>query len=403
MDIFNDKQKKKQFFYSYIIFLMNGMLALSIGVLMPFIRDDRGLNYAFCGMLVSIHSLGNLFSSFAAGTLPIFIGKKKSILFFNSFFALAYLLIIIGNSRWQLVPAFLMTGLARGATSNFCNNMINDLAPGKAWILNGLHGMFSLGAFLFPLLVTALTATDSYNWIDICCFMLLTGIISLILYYLLPVSADSSQRGSSWKNSHSGKKEQSATGFLREPLFYLCTATLFFYLCAEQGVIGWLVTYFKDMGLLSDSVSRVMSAVLWLMILAGRLTTAFVSTKLAKEKLLLIMGSGLVLFFLMLITGRSTGIILIGIIGFGFSMAGIYPTTVSFAGAMIKKYSLAWSLLLTTASAGSIIMPSIIGRIAQRAGILYGMASVTAAVAIDFMFIVWLGVYVRHRKKEAGI
>ena len=87
MDFLKDTRKKKQFLCSYGVFIMNGMMALSIGSLLPFIRDERGLDYAFCGMIVSLHSVGNLVASFVAGMLPIAIGKKKSILFFNAFFA----------------------------------------------------------------------------------------------------------------------------------------------------------------------------------------------------------------------------------------------------------------------------------------------------------------------------
>ena len=64
MDFLQDKIKKKQFLCNYSVFLLNGMLALSIGSLLPFIRDARGLDYAFCGLIVSLHSVGNLFSSF---------------------------------------------------------------------------------------------------------------------------------------------------------------------------------------------------------------------------------------------------------------------------------------------------------------------------------------------------
>ena len=66
MDFLQDKIKKKQFLCNYSVFLLNGMLALSIGSLLPFIRDARGLDYAFCGLIVSLHSVGNLFSSFTA-------------------------------------------------------------------------------------------------------------------------------------------------------------------------------------------------------------------------------------------------------------------------------------------------------------------------------------------------
>lgn len=394
MDFWKDKVKKQQLLCSYGVFVINGMLALSIGSLLPFIRDARGLDYGFCGLIVSLHSVGNLISSFVAGTLPVFLGRKKSILLFNAFFALSYLLIIFGTNNLCIALAFCMTGLARGATSNFCNAVINNLAPGKAGIINGLHAMFSIGAFLFPILLTVLTASDASRWIYACFFMLAMGILSWILYYILPMENDRVER----------QEKGSNLGFFREPIFYLCTATLFFYLCAEQGVIGWMITYFKDTGLLDASLSQMTASILWIMILAGRLTTVWLSAKFPKERLLLIMGVGIVLFFFLLLMSRSTPWIVCGIMGFGYSMAGIYPTTVSFSGRLIQEYPMAWSFILTLASIGSIVMPSIIGKIAETAGIFYGMSSIVAVVFIDMACIIGLVVFVsRQRRAENGV
>lgn len=394
MELFKDTRKKKQLLCSYGVFIMNGMLALSIGSLLPFIRDERGLDYAFCGMIVSLHSVGNLVASFAAGMLPIAIGKKKSILFFNAFFAFSYLLIIMGGNKWLLALAFFLTGLARGATSNFCNTSINSLAPGSAGLINGLHAMFSVGAFTFPILLTVLTNTKAENWIIAAYFMLAMGILSWILYFMHPIDQDKVE-----------KKENGDTnlGFFKEPLFYICVFTLFFYLCAEQGVIGWMITYFKDTNLLPESMSQITASVLWVMILAGRLLTAWLSSKHKKENLLLVMGIGLVGFFFLLLFSRSTPLILLGIMGFGFSMAGIYPTTVSFTGQIIEKYPMAWSYILTLASFGSIIMPSIIGKIAETAGIYYGMSSIVAVVIIDLIFILTLFTYMKKHSAKEGI
>lgn len=394
MDFLKDKNKKKQFLCSYGVFVVNGMLALSIGSLLPFIRDAKGLEYAFCGMIVSLHSVGNLISSFAGGALPALIGRKKSILLFNSFFAISYLMIILGNSNWLIAAAFFMTGLARGATSNFCNTAINELAPGKASILNGLHAMFAIGAFSFPLILIALTASNEANWIYACYFMLVMGVLSWIMYYMIPLENDKIMKKDKDKDKGAG------FAFFKEPLFYVCTFTLFFYLCAEQGVIGWMITYFKDTGALPASLSQVTASVLWIMILAGRLLTAWASTKVKKERLLVVMGLGLVGFFFLLLFSTTTELILVGIMGFGFSMAGIYPTTVSFTGTIIKKYPLAWSFILTTASIGSIIMPSIIGKIAETAGIYYGMQSIVIVVMIDLLMILGLAGYVTYLRKK---
>lgn len=384
-------EEKKQLCFTYLAFMLNGVLALSIGSLLPFIREAKGLNYAFAGLIVSLHSVGNLASSFASGTLAVFLGRKKSILLFNACYAIAYVMILYGNGNLMLALAFLMTGLARGASSNFGNYTVNSIAPGRAGFLNALHAMFSIGAFSFPILLTLLTRTNADGWVYACYFMIAMGILSWILYFLVPISE------SEVKTSE--KKNDTGVGFFKEPLFYLCTFTLFFYLCAEQGVIGWLITYFADTGLLSDALSQLMASVLWVMILAGRLTVAALSGKVKKEKLLLVMGFGFVGFFFWLLFSKSTVPIVIGIMGFGYSMAGIYPTTVSFCGGLIQKYSMAWSFILTLASLGSILMPMIIGRIAENVGIAYGMSSIVVVVLIDLALIMALNFYIRRHQE----
>lgn len=404
MKVFENQKQNRQFFLSYIVFMVNGMLALSVGSMLPFIRDARGLDYGFCGMIVSLHSVGNLLSSFFAGIVPAFLGKKKSILLFESFFAISFALILFGQNNFCLVLAFLMTGLARGAASNYCNAKINALAPGKAWIINGLHAMFSIGAFLFPILLTLITGTNASNWTYACVMMLAVGVLAWFLYWMIPEDEEQKKQRKTEENGEEKKtaavSENGSWGFLKEPVFYLVIVTLFFYLCAEQGVIGWMITYFKDTELLSPSVSTITASVQWLMILFGRLTVAAVSLKVAKEKLLPVMGVGLVAFFILLIFSRTTFWIMAGIIGFGYSMAGVYPTTVSFAGKLIQKYPMAWSFILTLASLGSIVMPSVIGKIAETAGIAVGMSSVAVVLVIDFICILALCAYSAKTGKE---
>ena len=404
MEFLSDSKSKQRFVTTYIAFVINGMLALSIGSLLPFIRDARGLNYAFAGLIVSLHSVGNFCSSFFSGILAASIGRKKSILLFDICFPVAYLLILTGHSSFVIALAFLLTGLARGANSNYCNAVINELAPGKASILNGLHAMFSVGAFLFPIILTLITKNDSSRWVVACGFMLVMGILSYTLYAICPEKSgepaisdketgDASESGKAKGTSNKITDDiqvDKGFGFFKEKLFWVTIFTLFFYLCAEQGVIGWMVTYFTDTGFISGSLSQLTASILWIMMLAGRLLTAWASTRVDKRKLLPVMGTGIVVFFVLLLFARNAAFIVICIMGFGFSMAGIYPTSVSFTGDLIRKYSLAWSFILTMASFGSILMPSIIGRIAESAGIYYGISSIAAAVVIDFICILTL-------------
>ncbi len=388
-----NKIQKKQLCFSYIVFTINGMLGLCTGSLLPFIREARGLDYAFGGLLVSLHSVGNLISSFFAGMLQGLLGRKRSILLFNACFALAFVLIIFGKSPLLMAVAFTMTGLARGASSNFNNTMVNEIAPGKASILNGLHAMFSIGAFLFPLIFMLITAAHAQGWIIACYFMLVMGVLNWLLYLIYPVEEVKKDE----KSADVREKTEGTWNFFREPLFYLCVGTLFFYLCVEQGVIGWLITYFKDTGIMSSGLSQIMASVLWIMMLVGRLSVAYLSTKMDKNRLLQCMGVGFCSFCLILLFSRNIIVIVIGLMCFGLSMAGIYPTTVSFAGQLMKKYIYAWSFILTFASLGSIIMPSVIGTIANKSGIAFGMSTVVVVAAVDMIFIFLLTGY---RKKH---
>ena len=385
--------QKKSFIMTYIVFVFNGVMALSIGSIMPFLREARGLDYVFCGLLVSIHSIGNLASSFLAGMLPIAIGRKKSILVFNITYPIAYLLILLVSAKPVLVLSFLFTGIARGATSNYCNARINSLAPGKIWMLNGLHACFSVGALLFPMMLSAFTRTSDANWINACIVLLLCGILSWLLYFFMP--------NDEFNTVKLAKKEKNNNGsgmeFFKEPVFYLSTATLFFYLCAEQGVIGWMITYFKDTGLLTGTLSQMTATVQWLMMLFGRLTVAYLSTKVDKYKMLRIMGIFMTVFFVFLLFARTPLTIMIGIVGFGFAMAGIYPTTVSFTGKLTEKYPTSWSFILTMASFGSILMPSIVGAIAKNAGIYVGIATISVAVVIDLIVIMCMTRYLKNQ------
>ncbi len=392
LNFLDTKAKKQQMIISYLVFIFNGMLALSIGSLLPFVRDARGLDYVFSGMLVSLHSVGNFLASFFAGPVGIALGRKRSILIFESALPVAYAILLFSKSPWLIAAAFLLSGIARGACSNFCNMVIAKLAPGKALMVNGLHGMFSVGAFSFPIILMLLTKTDSTNWMIACGMMLVLGAIVWFLYMMLPNE----------NLDDTAKKEKKVDyRFFKEPMFYFCTSILFFYLAAEQGVIGWLITYFTDSGIMSASLSQVMASVLWIMIFAGRLTAGALSTKVKKEDLLLVMGIGFVFFFFVLLFSRNTTVIVLGILGFGYSMAGIYPTAVSFAGPLINKYSMAWSFVLTFASMGSILMPSVIGRIAKSAGIVSGMSSIVVVIIIDLILIFMLRRFMKKNEKNS--
>jgi len=191
---------------------------------------------------------------------------------------------------------------------------------------------------------------------------------------------------------------KSSWGFLAQPRFLLACGILVFYMCVEQSVNGWLVTYFKDSGLMTAGFAQSLAGTLWLFILAGRLTCAVVSTRVKRELLLCGTAIGYGIFYCVLLFSQSLAPITVCIVGLGFCMAGIYPTAASMIGDICGQYPLAMSMLLTITGIGAIVMPSVVGWVAEGFGITAGMYAILIAVMVDVALIFANAVLCRGRK-----
>lgn len=384
MDNMTPQRKKRITTIMYICFGIAGMISVSVGSLLPLIRQFRGVDYKLAGVVVSSYAAGNLLSCILFGYTAEKTGIKAAILIYDLLFPVSYVMILVFNGAYMMIAAFFFAGIARGACSNCCNKVVSTLNPGNAAALNGLHAAFSVGAFLFPVLLAYVTHIDASYWIYPCILMAVLGCLSIFLFTVCPMTED-----------YTGKEVTSTAaasryGFFKEQIFWTTTMALFFYLCAEQGVIGWMVTYFTDTGYISAELSELTASILWIMIMAGRFFTAFISRKTDKKKFLPVMGFGFAFFFIVLLFVRNAAGIILLVMCIGFFAAGIFPTTLSFAGELGKTYPLSFSYILTISSLGAVLMPTVIGHVADKAGIIYGMGTITIAVVIEIICIVLL-------------
>ena len=157
---------------------------------------------------------------------------------------------------------------------------------------------------------------------------------------------------------------------------------LFFYISAEYAIVGWLVTYFQESGILPLELAQIMNSLLWGVIFAGRMGSAWLSRRLSRNKLLGMDGLGFFLFFLVMFFGRSTVVVTAGIAGMGLFMAGIYPTAFSFGSDSIRGNDLGASALTLAGSVGGVLTPSLIGLVAAHSGIRAGMGVVAILTAL---------------------
>jgi len=341
------------------------------GSILPLISSQYSLNDAICGALLSAHQAGSLIASFVAGILPVFMGRKKSIIFLCTFVIFAFLIMITTKNPLLLIIAFLFTGISRGSCSNFNNYVVNDITHQNASALNFLHSSFAVGALLAPILAMACIRVFGDTGWKQAGFVIIFLVLLAILFFSKMKLSD--------KREDEGTKDLSYD-FLKFKKFWISSFILFFYLCAESAITGWIVKYFVDTNILSQSYAQGLSSLLWAVMLIGRLICAYLAGRFSKKAILLITSLGSCVFYIVLLMSENKTIITLSIAFLGLFMSGIYPTTIASVGKTLKSYKMAMGTILVTGSLGGILMPTLCGAISHHFGKLYGMASIWGAI-----------------------
>lgn len=373
----------------YFIFFINGFYAMVFGAIIPLISTEYQLSDTVSGLLLSGHQLGNLIAGLVAGILPVYYGRKKSILFLSSFVMLGFFLMIITGNPLLLISAFFFTGISRGSISNFNNKTVNDISHSDPAALNLLHSTFAVGALISPFLVVGAGrwfGATGWKWVA----GLIIGLILISQVMFSKMDVNEEVEATSQK-----VKDYS---FFKDPLFINTVIILFFYLCAESVITGWLVKYFIDAQILQVTQAQLISSLLWVAILLGRLFCVFYGHHFTKGNLITGISFGMTVFYFLLLSSTSLKMILFSVIGLGFTMGGVYPTAMTIAGVSIKKYPMAMGWLLIIGGVGAILMPTITGVLSEKFSVFAGIAAVVVAIVIMFIGVLWYRLV--NEKKE---
>ncbi len=350
----------------YFLFFVSGMMSTVLGVILPFLGDEHGLSQTVRGALLSAHQIGNLAALFISGILPYAIGRKQNTVLLGSGIVIGLALITLTGNPLILFCAFALTGIGRGTMSNITNVVVGESMANKGAGLNLLHATFAVGAFIAPFMVIALSSS---GWRAEP--LVIAALMALALVLVVFSSLSSGRSGKD------RRKEEFPCSFT----FWVNTFIMFFYLCGEASLMGWLVTYFASLDA-GAGFSTAMQSLLWIMILAGRLVCAAISARVDKPRLILILGIMMLASFLLLIAAPSMALKVIGVIGTGLAMSGIYPTTLSTMDRNYNNSTVATGICIGTATVGAIVMPVIIGSVADAAGVATGFSLIAVPIVV---------------------
>lgn len=390
------EQKKNLIFlrccYGYGV---SGMAVLVIGAILPSLIEEAGISFLAAGGLLSVMAVGNFCASFLFSVLVPVFGRRFSITLMTAFVPLCLLGLCALPPLPVMYVILFIYGLARGSVTILNNGAVNDIYGDKAaGRLNLLHCSFAVGAFLAPFLTAVLISLGNGWRTVIYILILLTASSSLSYgtmdYNLLNEKAkDLGERES--------RNELDERSFLKHPEFYCIAFILFFYLGVENCINGWFVTYLQNTGVMGEAYATALVSFTWLVIMAGRLVCACLSRTKKKSSIILMNGVGSGICFFVMISTTSLPIITLSLLGFGFFLAGIYPTCVADAGPLIQGSTLGMSVLTAISAAGGIISPQLVGWAGDRIGIVAAMGILT----VNVIAVIFLAA-VNTRKKIAG-
>ena len=354
-----NEQKTRLRNAGFVTFFFSGICAISSGVVVSLLQEQYGFAYGMTGTLLSLMSIGNLLAGFLTGVLPGVLGLKPSILLLTIGYTVGYGIMGFTGAEVLLAAAFFLVGVAKGSAMNACTILVSDNSADRTRGMNLMHSCYACGALLCPFLIAAAARVST----ALAVFLLAAlGVVLWLVY---------------WKTPMEGKvKDRKAAidwSFLRSARFWLLTGLLFFQNAAEQSVNGWMVTYFKGSGIIAGTLAAYTVTVMWGATLVGRLLIAFVFPLKNPRKAMVGMSVLCTVFYVLLVMAHTQGAAILLLFAFAISMSGLNPTAVASAGRMTSVTSM--GIMLPVASSGAILMPWVIGMVAERAGLAAGMAS----------------------------
>ena len=395
-----DSRSRRTMLICYYAFFCNGTLSMLLGSMMPDLQLAYGISDVQKGLFISAHSAGNLIAGFISGLVPLWLGRRRSIVVLSALAYIGYAMTLITGWPVWLFTAFLLVGMGRGSVTNFDNAMSNRLTKGSPVSTNLLHASFAVGAILLPMAFLALRS--ALSWQAGVALVVTLGVIEFFLWHTMTLEDDHPSRQD---------KKNSTMSFLRNPSFLILAGMMFCYLCSEYTLNGWLVTYIQSKeslvadlersGMTMTAFSQTMATLLWTVMLVGRLGCAWLSGHFSQKKLMLISSAGMCGFFLCLMLSGSIGMVSFSVAALGLCMAGICPMIYSDAAVFTNTYPMATSALLAIGSVGAIIMPTVVGTLAEHISFFAGMGAILVTVVLLLVF-AFLNVTVRtHLPAEA--
>ena len=362
-----DFGRRSQTFGYFAAFVALGLTIGTFGPTLPGLAAQVGASLGGAGFLFMARSLGYLVGSSRGGRL--FDRVSGHALMAAALFVMALMIALVplAPALWVLIAVLLVLGAAEGALDVGGNVMlVRAHGAGVGPYMNGLHFFFGVGALAAPVVVAqAGEGVRLPYWILAAALLPVAG---CLLRLPSPVACPKAEGGSARQSN--------------PRLVALIALFLFLYVGAEVSFGGWIYTYTLALKLGGATAAAYLTSAFWGSLTLGRLLAIPFATRLRPRTILLCDLVGcLASVSLLILRSDSFAATVAGTIALGLSMASIFPTTLTLAERRMTINGHVTGWFIVGASAGSMLLPWLVGQLFEPVGPRATMFVIIAALA----------------------
>ncbi|MFN2235962.1 MAG: MFS transporter [Anaerolineales bacterium] len=378
-----NQQKRNQAIGYFSAFIVLGLGMALLGPSLPRLAENTGTTISQISILFTASSGGYFVGSVLGGRLYDHYAGHPIMAIVLGIMIVGIALIPFMPLLWILTAILFLLGALQGILDVGCNTLLiwvyrRDVSP----YMNALHFFFGVGTFIAPIILaqTALLSGD-----------IKLGYILIALMIIPVIIWITRQPTPSAQDQNEEAAEKGPQNLRQNVILIVFTASiLFFYVGAELGFGGWIYTYALESNLANVTTAAYLTSAFWGAFSIGRLASIPMATRLRPRSQMFADFAGIISGMLIIILFSQSQIALwAGTMLVGFSMASVFPVTVTLAERRMVVTGQVTSMFFIGVGLGSMLMPWLIGQLIEPIGPLAAMYVILAAILLDFL--VFLG------------
>lgn len=377
---------------AFAAFVVLGLVDGAIGPVWPDLRDEFGRSDAAFGWIFGALAVGYLVASAVSGHVMARLGAGTTVVIGAVVNVVAYA-ILATSPVFAAVPiGFVLGGLGSGLLDPTVNAWV-ALRHG-AREMGLLHAFYGLGAVVGPLVATAFIAGFGV-WRGAYVAVFVVQVIVLIA--LVPLRdgfdvADAETDRRFTAPPPSVRVRVVSAGLLGWSALYVGM---------EVGYGAWAFTVLTDERGVGDVAAGMATAGFWAGLMVGRFALAAIGDRIDADRLMAgsiatsVLGA---VWFSVDTTAAGT----VALVVLGLAMAAMFPVAVAMIPALLgaARARLVVGYQFAAAAVGAIVLPALVGVVADEAGL--GRAPWVLLAAVVGAAATWFGVVALSRTVRSG-